>query len=517
MSETPQGPQGPDEPDFRELFEQLLGDVNNPAMAEALKSMGIDRIDPAAMGMLAGQLSALFQAAPSEGVNLELSADVARKTVAAGGDRIVGTSETAAVIDAVHVATLWLDAVTELPGPPGRGVAWSRAEWVAGTMPTWGRLVDPVAQGVTDAVAAAMRNQLERFSGGELPQLPGMPPLPEGMNLAGLMEQFGPMLARMSSSMFGAQIGQAVGSLAAEVVSGTEVGLPLVQEGQVVLLPDNVAAFAEGLEVDDAQVRLYLAVREAARVRLFAGVSWLAPQVVNAVQAYARDISIDTEGIEATISSLDPTDLESMQQALAGGLFTPEPSQAQQVALTRLETLLALIEGWVDAVSEDATREHLPQAAALGEAVRRRRATGGPAEHLFSRLVGLELRPRRLRDAANLFAALENAAGRAARDGAWANPDMAPTAADLDDVLGYVEKMTAPGGGADELDAALERLLAGGDAPAPSSQQGPSAADAEGPADAGPWPRSRRAEPDDGPTEQEQEDGPGPEGPADRP
>ena len=47
-----------------------------------------------------------------------------------------------------------------------------------------------------------------------------------------------------------------------------------------------------------------------------------------------------------------------------------------------------------------------PTPALLDEIVRRRRAAGGPAEKTSGALVGLEL-PRRLRDAVNLFAALE--------------------------------------------------------------------------------------------------------------
>jgi hypothetical protein len=113
-------------------------------------------------------------------------------------------------------------------------------------------------------------------------------------------------------------------------------------------------------------------------------------------------------------------------------------------------------------VTERATRAHLPQTAALGEAVRRRRATGGPAEKAFSGLVGLELRPRRLRDAANLFAAIEDRHGAAARDAAWGHPDVAPTAADLDDPLGYVERVGSAGG--TDMDAALDEILRGGEA-----------------------------------------------------
>ncbi|MEO6204594.1 MAG: zinc-dependent metalloprotease, partial [Mycobacteriales bacterium] len=109
----------------------------------------------------------------------------------------------------------------------------------------------------------------------------------------------------------------------------------------------------------------------------------------------------------------------------------------------------------------------LPSAAALLETVRRRRATGGPAEQTFATLVGLQLRPRRLRDAAALWAALATARGIDGRDALWAHPDLLPGPSDLDDPTGFVTR-TAPGGDGDaqdggtDWDAALRDL---GDAP----------------------------------------------------
>lgn len=313
--------------------------------------------------------------------------------------------------------------------------------------------------------------------------------------------------------MFGAQIGQAVGTLGGDVVSATEVGLPLLERPAVALLPANLTAFAEGLELDVAQVRLYLALRESARVRLFADVGWLGPQLLGAVQAYARDIRIDTEGIESKLTQIDARNPEEMQKALADTLFSPEPSEAQKTALARLETLLALVEGWVDVVAGKACEGRLPQVAALAEAVRRRRANGGPAEAIFGNLVGLQLRPRRLRDAANLFSALDSAGGASARDGAWAHPDVAPTAEDLDDVLGYVERARGGtgvddglGGLGSEIDAALEQILASADRSSYADEQR-AAAEEDGPIDGGPWPRNRP-----GTT-----DRPGPEGEPDSP
>ncbi len=95
--------------------------------------------------------------------------------------------------------------------------------------------------------------------------------------------------------------------------------------------------------------------------------------------------------------------------------------------------MLALVEGWVATVVADAARNRLPQADALAEAIRRRRATGGPAERTFATLVGLELRPRRLREAASIWRGLTDARGVAGRDDVWGHPDLLPTADDLDD------------------------------------------------------------------------------------
>ena len=457
----PADPDEPDEPDFAAMLAAMLGGSDNPEVSDALAAMGIDKMDPATMSMIGSQLKSMFSGEAVEPFNVELATDVARKMVAGEGDSVVGDLARREVEQAVEVAHLWIDAVTDMPAPAGVVHAWSRAEWVDQTMPMWREMVEPVAEGVSTAVVAAIRSQMGQLgAGGDLPSIPG---LPAGVDPSALMGQVEPMLARMSGTMFGVQVGQAVGALAGSLVSGTDVGLPLVPGHGVALLPANIAIFAEGLEVDLTEVRLYLAVREAARVRLFAEVAWLGPQLVAAVQAYARDISIDTEGIESALASIDPSDPDAMQSALSNSLFAPDPSPAQRAALVQLETYLALVEGWVAVVADRATDKHLPHPAALDEAVRRQRASAGPAGQIFSQLVGLELHPRRLRDAANLWAALESRGGASARDSAWAHPDVAPTSADLDDPLGYVDRFMSRGT-RDEMDAALDALLSEGDA-----------------------------------------------------
>ena len=114
----------------------------------------------------------------------------------------------------------------------------------------------------------------------------------------------------------------------------------------------------------------------------------------------------------------------------------------------------------MDEVVGQATASRMPSAARLQEAVRRRRAAGGPAESTFAALVGLELRPRRLRDASALWGSLRSRQGPQARDAVWAHPDLLPTAEDLDDPLGFREHVEEPQALTDaEFDAALADLL----------------------------------------------------------
>lgn len=391
------------------------------------------------LSQMMSQMQRMFE--PHEGtVNYQLAGDVARHAVAAAGDDPSPHSgQTGAVADAGRLAEMWLDKVTDVPSATMSAAAWSRAEWVENTMSTWQVMVEPVAEHVVASMADAMPPEAKAMAG----------------PLIGMFTQAG-------GAMFGQQVGSAIGALATEVLSSTEVGLPLGPEHTAAVLPHNIAAFATSLEASQSDVLLYVMLRESAHHRLYAHATWLRAAVLRAIEDFARGIRIDMSAIEEQMRSIDPANPEAMQEALSGGLFDPAPTPEQERAKERLELLLALVEGWVDEVVGRATADVMPAAPALAEAIRRRRATGGPAEDTFASLVGLELRPRRLRDAANLWSALRDGRGAEARDAVWSHPDLLPTPADLDDPLGFVEHQTGQLSDTD-FDAALQELLSSGD------------------------------------------------------
>ena len=354
-------------------------------------------------------------------VNWDLARQIAISSVA-GGQHRPTDDQLKQIADAIRLADLWLDDTTDLPSGVTSVEAWSRIDWIERTLPVWSALCDPVAERVVAAMGSAIPEQVRAQAG----------------PMAGVLNQFGGL-------MFGAQVGQGLAGLAQEILSSTDVGLPLGSTGTAALVPENIAAFGAGLGRPDEEIRLYLALREAAHQRLFAHVPWLRQRLLDTVDAYAKGITIDTSAIEQAMTQLDPTNPESMQNALTGGLFEPEQTPEQQVALRRLETLLALVEGWVDAVVQAASADRMPGSAALREASRRRRATGGPAEQTFSTLVGLELRPRRLREAAALWWAVTEQHGVSGRDAIWAHPDLLPGPDDLDDPMGFADRLVDDG------------------------------------------------------------------------
>jgi putative hydrolase len=381
-------------------------------------------------------------------VNWDLAKNVARHTIAAGGDPSVLETERAAVTESLRLADLWLDDVTTFPSGIRKIEAWSKAEWLEATFPVWSALCEPIAVKGVDAMGSMLDPSqlgglggLGEPGGPEMPQdfpaIPGLPPEMQGAmgglgGLGGALGGLAGMFRQLGGAMIGGQTGAAVGELAGEMLSSSDIGLPLGPEGTAALLPAGVAAFGSGLSVEQNEVRLFLALREAAHQRLFAHVPWLRQHLLGAVEDYARGISVDLSRLREAMPDIDMSDPAALRDALQGqALYRPEDTPAQKLALARLETALALVEGWVATVVAAAAGNRLTHAAALAEAIRRRRASGGPAERTFATLVGLELRPRMLREAADLWAGLGSARGVEGRDALWGHPDLLPTAEDL--------------------------------------------------------------------------------------
>ena len=451
------------EDDFQELIRRLFGGSAGDFDPEQLSRLSGMNIDPAMMQAVMRQLQGAFENADESGISWEMAQRQALHIANQEGLGVTAGQRTD-LDQAFALATLWLSEATtisELPTPP---VTLTRGAWVEATLPVWEELAAPVATSIADALTTALSEQA-----------------PEDMQ--GLVQGAGRLMRTVGGSLFASQLGQVVGNLSKEVVSGGDVGIPLMPDGEAAILPQNFADFGRDLEVPDDQLALYAATRELAHARLFRHARWLRLHVISQVTDFARGVHVDTDALEDLATRFDPSEPEELRKAIESGALLPARSEAQDAALARLENLLATVEGWVEVVTEDAT-SRLPSAQRISEAVRRRRAVGGPAERALGSLVGLEIRPRRMREAAAMWRAVTDAVGPAVRDSLWDYPDLMPAASDIDDPAALVARLEARARGEepmrDEMDEALARLLAGEDSTPPADESGP-----EGPASEG--------------------------------
>lgn len=424
--------------DFEKFLKDFMAGKGGDA-AELAAAAGLPN-DPKLIAKMVEQLQAALgsQENANGAVNWKLATDQAR-AIAREGAYGISEDSRKAIRDASAIGSLWLDQATSMPGVNSEPKLLTRELWVADAMPLFEALSAPVANRMSEALAQNLKdNAPEELSG-----ILG--------NASGLMRSAG-------GALFAMQLGQAIGKLSAEVVSGGDIGLPLFQDQRAAYVTQNLTTFIEGLEIEQDQAYIFLCVREMAHTRLFKHSKWLRDSIVSQVSNYASDIKIDNQRINEIAEDFSATNPDELKRALETGAFIAERSEEQQAVLDRIETVLALIEGWVEVVTEEATKL-LPKAVAISESIRRRRATGGPAEQTFGAIVGLELRPRRLREAAEMWRQIGNAVGIEKRDSIWNHPDLLPRDEDISNPGTLIAKLSGVSAPRDDMDEALRELL----------------------------------------------------------
>ena len=399
-------------PDFNELFAQLSNFGLNP--------------------------QTLFAAANNAGsvgplISPDVLRDVARKFVSSQGDRPIGSQDVTDSQVALDIANTWLDDATNFPAISRSNLpAWSRRDWLDSSVANWAKMIEPLADGMANALTNVLK------------QTPLEPDMEQGLAAVA------PIMRAFMGSLIANQLGTSVGQLAVSITGANDVAIPLFGSSEARLLPENVSKWAQGLDIPIDEVRIFLAVREAAASRLFSHAPWLSTYIQDAITAYGAGIKIDIDSIQEQAEraletgELDINNPESISVAISAGLFKPEQSPSQDAALEKLEMILALIEGWIDYVSTKAVGDRLPSYPALSETLRRGRATKSPTQQLFATLLGLEVSPRKMRECSLFWFEVESEIGLAGRDQRWEDPALLPKSQDLADVSKFLNSTIVP-------------------------------------------------------------------------
>jgi putative hydrolase len=376
----------------------------------------------------------------SEGVlSISTARDTAKKFLSAQGLKPLGTKDLEVVKSAFEISEVWLDEATFFPAAAKTPTAASRLDWVNETMAGWHKTMEPLATGLS----AAITNLLDQaMTAQEGEGAEGQPPI----------EMISMMLRSFISTMIATQLGQSIGTLSTSVTGAHDVGLALLDPARAIVIPENIELWAADLEIAKSEVFIYHALREGAVARLFANNPWLVSYIQSAVVEYGKGINIDIDAIQRQAQEAfekaqenmgdGATENDAMSFALDSGIFTPEESPAQKVALLKLETVFALIDGWTDEVTALAAGDRLPAIEQLRETLRRRRAASSPAQQLFSSMLGLQVSPKLTREASAFWKKIREVKSIAERDQIWSG--LLPTADDLLDPEKFLASTTIP-------------------------------------------------------------------------
>lgn len=387
--------------------------------------------------------------------------EVAKTFIQSQGSQPIGANDEAKCEEAFSIANTWLDQATVFPMVAFDHAAISPIDWLNNTVDGWHSTFEPLAVGLSNAVTKLVEEATSAMQAGQIEGLEGL----EGLeNLdpqqAAMASQLGPMaqiLRGFIGSMLATQMGQTIGALASASKGSHDAALPLSinieKPLKPSLLPQTLRKFGAELDIPETEIAIFFALREAAIARLFESNPWLVAYMRVAIAEYGKGIHMDLDAIQRQAEetmrnmedagkSFDPQNAESFTLALNNGLFTPEESPQQAAALAKLETALALIDGWVEEVITLAADNRLPSLASLSELLRRERVSNSPIQQLFKALFNLEVSPKRVREANFFWRELREKRDLEQRDKVWSG--LLPTEKELADPIAFIGTTEIP-------------------------------------------------------------------------
>jgi len=377
-------------------------------------------------------------------ITIESLRDIARKIIAAKGEQPIGTADHKKVLEAIEIANTWLDSEILFPASSANlQPAWSKRDWLDSSLLSWQQLIEPLALGMADALA----NVISGAQAGLPVELAGLENQSAEQQQA-MKEMLARLLRGFMGTLIATQLGQSIGAIANTITGSNDAAIPLSAGAH--LIPQNISDWAEGLGLPETEVEIYLALREVSAARLFANTPWLFDYIRDAITTYGKGISIDVEAIQRQAEEamaredFDINNPQSMSIAIDQGLFTPQQTPAQEVALIKLEMAIALIEGWIDHVVSQVAADRIPSFNALIENSRRRKATNSPMQQLFATLLGLEVSPRKMRESSAFWNDVKKLRGADGRDKCWEDPAFLPMPNDLKDPAAFLNSVTVP-------------------------------------------------------------------------
>ena len=253
---------------------------------------------------------------------------------------------------------------------------------------------------------------------------------PEGSaGLGGLLGQFALTLGPV---FLGMQFGSAAGHLARRAFGQYALPLPWPESSTLLLVPGNVARFAEDWSLPLQEVQLWVCVRELTMHAVLTR-----PGVRNSLTTLLGDASAHAAAAQRSIVErlgeglADPTALEDAlgdPEALLSDLISPEQRSISSTLTAQTTAIGAYVDHVTAGIAASLTSSH----AALREAWYRYRIEEGKGEQAFAGLFGLDMGQDEVDRGRDFVDGVVERAGEDALARLWRDELDLPTPAEVD-------------------------------------------------------------------------------------
>jgi putative hydrolase len=261
----------------------------------------------------------------------------------------------------------------------------------------------------------------------------------------GLQDLLGRFAVTMGPVLLGMQLGSASGHLAKRAMGQYAIPVPWPASGELLIVPDNVTAFAEDWSLPPDETRLWVCVHELTTHAVISR-----PHVSARLHQLIEEAMTDAAETQQDLSDriqLSATDPESLQNLMADpeSLLADILSPGRQHTSAQLTALMTTIAAYVDHVTGTVAASLTASSASLAEAWHRYRSADDSGEQAAGALLGADLRHEEVDRGASFVRGVVDRAGTAGLDRLWSHPRNLPTPAEVDAPGLWLERIDLPG------------------------------------------------------------------------
>jgi coenzyme F420 biosynthesis associated uncharacterized protein len=204
---------------------------------------------------------------------------------------------------------------------------------------------------------------------------------------------------------------------------------------RLLLVEPNLAATHAELGGEPEVFLEWVALHETTHAVQFGAVDWLRPHLAGMLDELIESGSagIDMAALRSFAKRLVTSDpRESVRALLRGELATAFVNGKQRDVLDRLQTAMAVIEGYAEHVMDRAAPERAAEFEALRAGIDERREGRGGLGEAVGRMLGMEMKLRQYRLGKAFCDAVESKTGIEGLNALWESPEALPAAAELE-------------------------------------------------------------------------------------